>query len=67
MPSTEHQGREFEVLQLAAELLDTLNAEQQRQAMAMLAARYNLKLVEPTTQSRGNYRPGFKRKPRVGS
>ncbi len=32
----EHKGREFEVLQNVAELLDTLTNEQQKQVMAML-------------------------------
>ena len=54
---------EFEVLQDVAGLLDQLNAEQQKQVMAMLATRYKLKLVDATPSgSGGSYRPGPRRK-----
>lgn len=53
---------EFEVLQDVAGLLDQLNAEQQKQVMAMLATRYKLKLVDAAPSSGGSYRPGPRRK-----
>jgi hypothetical protein len=54
---TEHKGREFEILQSVAELLDTLPPDKQKQAMAMLAARYDMKIAEkPTPTPRPTYR-----------
>lgn len=56
------KGREFQIAEQVAELLDTLKTEQQRQIMAMLATRYGLKLLEPTKPSVGSYRPSPKRR-----
>lgn len=61
---TQHKGRVFEILQNAAELLDTLAPPEQKQAMAMLAARYDMKITEKPTGSIP--RPGFNRKRRLG-
>jgi hypothetical protein len=48
------KGREFQIAEQVAELLDTLNPEQQRQVMAMLATRYGLTIKEPpATTGRG--------------
>lgn len=58
----EHKGREFEVLQSVAELLDTLTSEQQKQVMAMLATRYGLKMIEPAAGARKGYSPRPRRK-----
>lgn len=57
------KGREFEIAQEAAELLDSLPPEKQRQVMAMLATRYGMKLFEPSATKSGGYapRPGKKR------
>lgn len=56
------KGREFQIAEQVAELLDTLKSEQQRQVMAMLATRYGLNLLEPTKSSVGSYRPRPKRR-----
>ena len=54
---------EFEVVQDCAGLLDQLDAAQQQQVMTMLATRYGLKLVTPTTTGGGrNYKPSARRK-----
>ena len=48
------KGREFQIAEQVAELLDTLKPEQQRQVMAMLATRYGLTIKEPApTAGRG--------------
>jgi len=60
--TTETKGREFEIMRDVAELMDTLKPDQQRQVMAMLAARYGLKIQEPTAASSSGYRPRPKRK-----
>jgi hypothetical protein len=64
MTSPETKGREFEIAQEVAELLDTLTPEQQRQVMAMLITRYRLRPAEPLTSSRSPYRPAPRTKPR---
>jgi len=63
MTGGEQKGREFEIAQEAAELLDSLPPEKQRQVMAMLATRYGMKLNEPSAAKPGGYapRPGKKR------
>jgi hypothetical protein len=61
---TEHKGRVFEILQNAAELLDTLAPLEQKQAMAMLATRYDMKISEKPTIN--TPRPGYGRKRRYG-
>ncbi len=58
---SEHKGREFLIMQEAAELLDTLSEPQQKQAMSFLATRYGLKLIETTSGGRSNYRPAPRR------
>lgn len=51
---TDTKGREFEIASEVAELLDTLTKEQQKQVMAMLAARYGLTVkVPPASTGRG--------------
>lgn len=52
------KGREFEIAAIVAELLDSLNKEQQRQVMAMLASRYGGAFVSPapTRASSHQYR-----------
>jgi len=44
-----NHGREFEIGQQVAELLDSLQPEQQIQIMALLATRYGLKLIPQNT------------------
>lgn len=51
------KGREFQIAEQVAELLDTLKTDQQRQVMAMLAARYGLTIKEPTPTAGKGYRP----------
>lgn len=51
------KGREFQIAEQVAELLDTLKPEQQRQVMAMLATRYGLTIKEPTQATGKGYRP----------
>ncbi len=52
------KGREFHIAEQVADLLDTLNPEQQRQVMTMLATRYGLTIKEPSQPGRGSsYRP----------
>jgi hypothetical protein len=48
---------EFEVLQDCAGMLDQLEAEKQKQVMAMLATRYGLKLTTPTTGGSSSFKP----------
>lgn len=55
------KGREFQILEQVAELLDTLKPDQQRQVMAMLATRYGLTLKEPPAPGAGT---GYRPKPR---
>lgn len=57
MTTTETKGREFEIAAQVADLLDTLPKEQQRQVMAMLAARYGLTVKEPTRCVPPPYKP----------
>ena len=55
-------GREFEIAGYVAEMLDSLSKDQQRQVMAMLAARYGLSLKDPPGPTRGGgYAPRRKR------
>lgn len=59
------QGREFEVAQEVAGLLDTLTPEQQRQVMALLATRFGMQLKEPAaprSASGYGYRRSVKRR-----
>jgi len=51
------KGREFQIAEQVAELLDTLRPDQQRQVMAMLATRYGLKINEPTQATGKRYSP----------
>lgn len=62
MTSTETKGREFEIAQEVAELLDTLPPEKQRQVMAMLATRYGMILKEPAAGAGKGYSPRPKRR-----
>ena len=62
MTSTETKGREFEIAQEVAELLDTLPPEKQRQVMAMLATRYGMTLKEPSAGAGKGYSPRPKRR-----
>ena len=56
------KGREFEVAAQVSELLDTLRPAEQKQIMAMLASRYGLKITEPSSPVRGDYKPSPKRR-----
>jgi len=53
---------EFEVLEDCAGLLDQLEAEKQKQVMAMLATRYGLKITTLSTGSGSGFKPYPKRK-----
>jgi hypothetical protein len=55
------KGREFQIAAEVADLLDQLPPEKQKQVMAILASRYNLKLTDPPTTSGKGYRPSPKR------
>lgn len=56
------KGREFQILEQVAELLDTLKADQQRQVMTMLATRYGLALKEPPQATGRGYTARPRRK-----
>lgn len=56
------KGREFQIAEQVAELLDTLKPEQQRQVMAMLATRYGLTIKEPTPPGGRGYAARPRRK-----
>lgn len=57
----EVKGREFQIAEQVAELLDTLKPEQQRQVMAMLATRYGLAIREPSHGAGKGYRPSLRK------
>lgn len=59
---TDTKGREFQIAEQVAELLDTLKPEQQKQVMAMLATRYNLTIKEPASNTGRGYPPRPKRR-----
>ena len=54
MTTIDNKGREFEIMHYVAELLDTLDADQQRQALAMLAVRYGMQLKDPPAARPGS-------------
>lgn len=56
------KGREFDIAAQVAELLDTLNKEQQKQVMAMLATRCGLTIKEPGQTAGKGYSPRPKRR-----
>lgn len=62
MNSTETKGREFEIAQEVAELLDTLPPEKQHQIMALLATRFGMTLKEPSAGAGKGYSPRPKRR-----
>lgn len=57
-------GVEFEVMQQVAELIDTLKPEQQSQVIAMLFARYQLKIVRLASSSGRSYHSTRRSKPK---
>lgn len=62
MTQEEIKGREFEIAAQVAELLDTLNKDQQKQVMAMLASRYGLQLKEQAAGAGKGYTARPKRR-----
>ena len=52
----------FEVMRDMAAMMDGLEPNDQRQAMASLAERYKMNLGPQTASSSGNYRPNPRRK-----
>ena len=52
----------YEVLRDVAAMMNGLEANEQRQVMAALAEKFNMKLMDRPANGGGSYRPGFKRK-----
>lgn len=52
----------FEVMRDMAAMMDGLEPNEQRQAVAALAERYKMNLGPQTTSGGGSYRPGPRRK-----